>query len=155
MGLIAAGIMGAIYSHKVRVLEQKLQQAQRSQQHLPPTAARAIISYKLIRDEQRMRGSGTVPIPEISLSPRSAAIRLELPLGQSTGTGSCTAELNAFTGDQTLMTQNILRPIRSDGGESVEIIVSADLLKANNYYTVHLHSSDRNDHFTFKVVEKR
>jgi hypothetical protein len=109
----------------------------------------------LIRDDQRVRGSGTVPIPEISLSLRSAAIGLELPIGQSTGTETYTAELKAFTGDQTLMTQNVLRPVRSDGGETVEIIVPADLLKANNYYTVHLHSSDRTDHFTFKVVSTR
>ena len=88
------------------------------------------------------------------MSLRSAAISLELPLGQSTGTGSYTAELKAFTGDQTLMTQNVLKSVRSDGGETVEIIVPADLLKADTYYTVHLHLSDRTDHFTFKVVEK-
>ena len=155
MALLGAGVTGAVYSYKMKVLEQRLQQAQRSQQQLSPTAARAIISYTLIRDDQRVRGSGTVPIPEISLSLRSAAISLQLPIGQNNGTGSYTAELKAFTGDQTLMTQNVLRPVRSDGGETVEIIVPADLLKANNYYTVHLHSSDRTDHFTFKVVSTR
>jgi hypothetical protein len=152
MALLGAGVTGAVYSSKVKVLQQKLQQAQRSQQQLAPTAARAIISYTLIRDDQRVRGPVTVPIPEISLSLRSAAISLELPLGQNTGTGIYTAELKAFTGDQTLLTQNVLRP---DGGESVEIIVPADLLKANTYYTVHLHSSDRTDRFTFKVVSTR
>lgn len=155
MALLGAAVTGAVYSYKMKVLEQRLQQAQRSQQQLAPTAARAIISYTLIRDDQRVRGSQTVPIPEISLSLRSAAISLELPLGQTTRTGSYTAELKAFTGEQTLMIQNVLRPARSDGGETVEIIVPADLLTANTYYTVHLHSSDRTDHFTFKVVGKR
>jgi hypothetical protein len=155
MALLGAGVTGAVYSYKLRALEQKLQQAQRSQQLLLPTSARAIISYRLVRDDQRVRGSGTVPIPEISLRLHSAAISLELPLGQSTRAESYSAELKAFTGDQTLMAQNILRPVRSDGGETVQIIVPADLLKADSYYTVHLHSSDRTDHFTFKVVDKR
>ena len=96
-----------------------------------------------------------MPIPEISLNLGSAAISLELPTGQSTAAKSYTAELKTFTGNQTLMTQNILAPVRSDSGESVEIIVPADLLKADTYYTVHLNSSDRTDHFTFKVVDKR
>jgi hypothetical protein len=155
MALLGAGVTGVVYSYKVKALEQKLQQAQRSQQQLPPTAARAIISYKLIRDDQHVRGSGTVPIPEISLTLRSAAISLELPLDRSTATESYTAELKAFSGDQTLMIQNVLRPIRSEGGETIEIIVPANLLKPDIYYTVHLHSSDRTDRFTFKVVEKR
>ncbi|MGH9566924.1 MAG: hypothetical protein ACRD4I_13125, partial [Candidatus Angelobacter sp.] len=155
MALLGAGVTGAVYSYKLKVLEQKLQQAQRSQQQLLPTAARAIVSYRLVRDDQRVRSSGTAPIPEISLRLHSAAISLEIPLGQSTRAESYTAELKAFTGDQTLMTQNVLRPVRSDGGEAVEIIVPADLLKAHTYYTVLLNSFDRTDHFTFKVVEKR
>ncbi|MGH9569510.1 MAG: hypothetical protein ACRD4F_07710, partial [Candidatus Angelobacter sp.] len=105
MALLGAGITGVVYSYKVKALEQKLHQAERSKQQLLPTAARAIVSYTLIRDDQRVRGSATVPIPEISLSLRSAAISLELPVGPSTGTESYTAELKAFTGDQTLMTQ--------------------------------------------------
>jgi len=155
MALLGAGLTAAVYSYKLRVLEQKLQQAQRSPQLLLPTSARAIISYRLVRDDQRVRGSGRVPIPEISLTLHSAAISLELPLGQSTRAESYSAELKAFTGDQTLLAQSILRPVRSDGGETVQIIVPADLLKADSYYTVHLHSSDRTDHFTFKVVDNR
>lgn len=155
MALLGAGVTGAVYSYKLRVLEQKLQQAQRNQQLLWPTSARAIISYRLVRDDQRVRGSGTVPIPEISLRLHSAAISLELPLGQSTRAESYRAELKAFTGDQVLMAENILTPVRSDGGETVEIIVPADLLKADSYYTVHLHSSGRTDRFTFKVVDNR
>jgi hypothetical protein len=34
----------------------------------------------------------------------------------------------------------------------VEIVLPADLLKPDTYYTVHLHSPDRTDHFTFRVV---
>lgn len=155
MALIGWGVAGAIYSHKLKALEEKLQQAQRNQQQLLPTAARAIISYRLTRDDQRVRGAETVPIPEISLRMHSPAISLELPLSRTTENGSYTADLKTFTGDQTLVTQNFLRPARSDGGAAVEIVVPADLLRADNYYTVHLHSSDRTDHFTFKAVDHR
>ena len=56
MALLGAAITGGIYSYRIKVLEQKLQQAARSQQQLVPTAARAVISYKLIPDDQRVRG---------------------------------------------------------------------------------------------------
>ena len=76
MALLGAGVTGAVYSNKLKLVEQKLQQAQHSQEQLSPTAAGAIISYRLVRDDQRVRGSGTVPIPEISLKLHSPAISL-------------------------------------------------------------------------------
>lgn len=156
MALIGWGVAGAFYSHKVKELEQQLQLARRNQPQLPPTAARAIISYALIRDDQRVRGTETTGIPEISLRLHSPAISLELPLTSTTGTTrSYSAELKTFTGDQTLMTQNFLQPTRTENGSVVEIVVPVDLLKADTYYTVHLHSSNRIDRFTFKVVDNR
>ena len=155
MALAGAGVTGVIYSHKLKVVEEKLQEAQRSQTQLLPTAARAIISYKLTPDDQRVRGTATVPVPEISLKLRSAAISLELPLPQGALAERYSAELKTFTGNQTLMIQNILRPVQTNGGEAVEIIVPADLLKTDTYYTVHLHSPDRTGHFTFKVVDNQ
>ncbi len=155
MALIGWGVAGAFYSHKVKELEQKLELARRNQQQLSPTAARAIISYALIRDDQRVRGTETTGIPEISLHLHSPAISLELPLTSTAGTPSYSAELKTFTGDQTLMTQNFLQPTRTENGSIVEIVVPVDLLKADTYYTVHLHSSDRTDRFTFKVVDNR
>jgi len=155
MALLGAAVTGAIYSHKLTVLQQRLHEAQRSQPQLLPTAARAIISYTLTRDDQRVRGSETAPVPEISLRLHSTAISLELPLAETPQAGNYAAELKTFSGDQTLLTQNLLRPIRSDGGTVVQIIVPIDLLAADTYYTVHLHSFDRIDHFTFKVVDNR
>jgi len=155
MALIGWGVAGAFYSHKVKELEQKLQLARRNQQQLSPTAARAIVSYALIRDDQRVRGSETIGIPEISLHLHSPAISLELPLTSIAGTPSYSAELKTFKGDQTLMTQNFLQPTRTENGSIVEIVVPVDLLKADTYYTVHLHSSGRTDRFTFKVVDNR
>ncbi|MBZ5506030.1 MAG: hypothetical protein LAO78_11135 [Acidobacteriia bacterium] len=155
MALIGWGVAGAFYSHKVRELEQKLELARWNQQQLSPTAARAIISYALIRDDQRVRGTETIGIPEISLHLHSPAISLELPLTSIAGTPSYSAELKTFTGDQTLMTQNFLQPTRTDNGSVVEMVVPVDLLKADTYYTAHLHSSGRTDRFTFKVVDSR
>jgi hypothetical protein len=155
MALIGWGVAGAFYSHRVKELEQKLELARRNQQQLSPTAARAIISYALIRDDQRVRGTETTAIPEISLHLHSPAISLGLPLSSTTGSSSYSAELKTFTGDQTLMTQNFLQPTRTENGSIVEIVVPVDLLKADTYYTVHLHSSDRTDRFTFKVVDNR
>jgi len=155
MALLGAAITGAIYSHKLTVLQERLHEAQRSQQQLQPTAARAIISYTLTRDDQRARGSETAPVPEISWRLHSTAISLELPLADAAQVATYTADLKTFTGDQTLMTQNLLRPVRSDGGAVVQVIVPADLLTADTYYTVYLHSPDRIDQFTFKVVDKR
>jgi hypothetical protein len=155
MALIGWGVAGTFYAHKVKELEQKLQLARRNQQQLSPTAARAIVSYALIRDDQRVRGSETTGIPEISLHLHSPAISLELPLTSTTGASGYSAELKTFTGDQMLMTQNFLQPTRTENGSIVEIVVPVDLLKADTYYTVHLHSSGRTDRFTFKVVDNR
>jgi hypothetical protein len=155
MALIGWGVAGAFYSHKVKELEQKLQLTRQNQQQLSPTAARAIISYTLIRDDQRVRGTETAGIPEISLHLHSPAISLELPLPLTAGTSSYSAELKTFAGDQTLMTRNFLQPTRTDNRPIVEIVVPVDLLKADTYYTVHLHSSHRTDRFTFKVVDNR
>ena len=65
---------------------------------------------------------------------------------------SYSAEVQTFTGDQALMTQNFRQATRTDSGQVVAIVLPSDLLKPDTYYTVHLHSSDRTDHFTFKVV---
>lgn len=155
MALIGWGVAGAFYAHKVKELEQKLELARRNQQQLAPTAARAIISYALIGDDQRVRGTETTGIPEISLHLHSPAISLQLPLTSTTAAPGYTAELKTFAGDQTLMTQNFLQPTRTENASVVEIVVPVDLLKAGTYYTVHLHSSNRIDRFTFKVVDNR
>jgi hypothetical protein len=155
MALIGWGVAGAFYSHKVKKLEQKLEMARRNQQQLAPTAARAIISYALIRDDQRVRGTEAAVIPEISLRLHASAISLELPLAPTVKAPSYSAELKTFAGNQMLMTQNLLQPRPAENGSVVEIVVPVDLLKADTYYTVYLHASDRTDRFTFKVIANR
>jgi hypothetical protein len=154
MAIIAWGGAEIFYAHKIKVLEQELQQAHRNQQQLAPTAARAILSYTLTRDDQRVRGIETAGIPEISLL-HSPAVSLELPLPPTAEASSYSAEVKTFTGDQTLMTHNFLQATGTGAGPVVTIVLPADLLKADTYYTVHLHSSDRTDRFTFKVVSNQ
>jgi hypothetical protein len=151
MVIIGWGVAGVFYAHRIKMLEQELKQAHRNQQQLAPTAARAIISYTLTRDDQRVRGAETAAIPEISLL-HSPAVSLELPLPPTAESSSYSAEVKTFAGDQTLVTQSFLQTTRTDTGQVVAIVLPADLLKADTYYTVHLHSSDRTDRFTFKVV---
>jgi hypothetical protein len=151
MVIIGWGVAGVFYAHRIKMLEQELKQAHRNQQQLAPTAARAILSYTLTRDDQRVRGTETASIPEISLL-HSPAVSFELPLPRTTEAGGYSAEVKTFAGDQTLITQNFLQATRTDEGPVVAIVLPADLLKAGTYYTVHLHSSDRIDRFTFKVV---
>jgi hypothetical protein len=155
MAGISWGIAAAFYSARVKALEKELQQAQSNQQHLFPTAARAIVSYTLTPDDLRVRGTETAGIPEISLRLHSPAISLDLALPPAAQAPSFTAELKTFTGNKTLMTQNFLQPARIDSGPAVEIVVPADLLRADSYYTVYLHSPDRTDHFTFKIVDNQ
>jgi hypothetical protein len=152
IALVVCAAAAAFYALKVKVLEQQLQQAHRRPQQLSPTAARAIVSYALIPDGQRVRGNAPAYIPEISLRLHSSAVALELPLSQVVPYASYSAELKTFTGDRTLMTQSFLRPAQTDAGWKVEIVLPADLLKPDTYYTVHLYSTDSADSFTFKAV---
>ena len=157
-GVVAALIgwtaAAAFYSHRVEVLNRKLHEAQANHQQLLPISARAIVSYTLIPDDQRVRGEETSSIPEISLRLHTPAISLQLHLSQNQPTSSSySAELKTFGEEQTLLTENYVRPTPTHGGSIVEIVVPTDLLKAGVYYTVYLHSGDRTGHFTFKVVE--
>jgi hypothetical protein len=149
--LIGAGITGAIYSHKLKLLQGELQQAQRRLEQFSSMSAPAIISYRLSSDDRRVRGSGTEGIPEISLRLHSPVIRLQLALGPRQGE-SYKAELKTFNGDQTVLTQNVVRPVPDDSSRAVDVIIPTDLLTPDLYYTVYLHGFDRTDHFTFKVV---
>jgi hypothetical protein len=150
--LIVCGAAGVFYAHRASVLEQQLRQAHRNPQQLSPAAARAIVSYTLVPDEQRVRGPMTGGIPEIPLRLRSSAVALELPLSGAPASDGYSAELKTFAGDRTLASQNFLKPSRSDAGWMVEIVFPADLLEPDSYYTVHLHSPDTTYHFTFKAV---
>jgi hypothetical protein len=153
-GVIGWAVAGAFYAHRIRVLEQQLQEAHGNPQKVLPTAARAILSYRLTPDDQTVRGGGTSGVPEISLRPHPSAISLELPLPKAAAQAeSYIAELKTFGGDQTLITQNFLRAKTTDSGPVIELVIPADLLKVGTYYTVLLHSSDRTDHFTFTVVD--
>jgi len=149
--LIGWGSARFFYLHQIRSLEEELQKTQHDHT-LSPSAARAIVSYVLTRDDLRVRAMEGDGVPEISLRLHSPAISLELPLQAIPAAQSYTADLKTFAGDRTLMTQNFLQPVRTENGEAIEIVVPSDFLRAGDYYTVHLRSSDRTDLFSFKVT---
>lgn len=152
VALISWGAARLYYGHRIKTLENKLQQARGHQHPLPSATARAILSYMLTRDDLRVRSPEGPGIPEIPLRLHSAAIGLELPIPRTTGGQTYSAELGTFAGDKTLLTLNFLQATRTDSGSSVEIVVPSELLRANDYYTVHVRSTDTTYHFTFKVV---
>jgi hypothetical protein len=106
----------------------------------------------LTADDQRIRAVGEEGVPEISLRLHSPAITLDLALPKAADAHSFTAELKPFAGDHVLMTQNFVEPTSAEDHKVVEIVVPAVLLRADNYYTVELHSAGRSDRFSFKVV---
>src|SRR5260370_5283310 len=152
MVLIGWGLATTFYGHRIKLLEQQLNKAHVNQSKLPPTAARAIMAYTHRSDAPRDRGSEMAGLPPISFRLHSPAISLELALPQTREAGGYTAELKTFSGDQTLPTIRFLQARRTDAGSGVELLVPSDLLKADTYYTVHLHSLKSTDHFTFRVV---
>jgi hypothetical protein len=153
MSLFAWGISAVFYGHKVRLLEQELQKSHRTQQ-APSTMARAVVSYTLHRDDQRVRGLEE-GIPEVQLHRYSEAIGLRFAVPRTAEETNYTAELKTFTGNETLMTQRFL-PTAHNGVDLIaEIVFSSELLKADTYYTVHLRSSDATYRFTFKVIRDK
>jgi hypothetical protein len=153
LAIITLGFTAASYLRRSVNLEQQLRQVRHNQQELSPTAARGMISYLLTRDDARVRGVDSEPIPEVPLRVHSTAICLELPLGASEKRGgSYNAEVKTLTGEQVLVSENSLQAKPGDFGPLIEVVVPSDLLRPNTYYTVFLHSPDRVDHFTFKVI---
>ena len=150
IALVAWGIAGIFFAHKVQLLERQLQQAHRTRELIPMTAG-AIVSYRLARDEKRIRGAEISDIPEISLRLHSQAISLQLPLSQGTDGKTYSAEVKIFGEDQTVLTEEFLKVKGEAPDFFVEIVLPTDLLKSNTYYTVYLHSSQLTDRYTFKV----
>jgi hypothetical protein len=149
IGLIVWGIAGIFFARRVHFLEQP-QQAHRNGELIPTTSG-PIVSYRLARDEQRVRSPAISDIPEIFLQPHSHAISLRLPFFQGTGGKTCSADVKALGEDQTLLTNNSLSVKRDISDSFVEIVVPTDLLKRNTYYTVYLHYSQFTNQYTFKV----
>ena len=150
--LVGWAAIGAFYAREAKVLEQELERSRRYQSQPSPAIARAVISYVLVRDDQRVRGAGKAGIPEISLRRYPPVVSLELPLNDTTAPDGYKVELKPFTGEQTLLTESSLKSTSTDAGPTLEIVFSSDLLKPNTYYTVFLYSRDRTDRFTFKAV---
>jgi hypothetical protein len=149
MAFLGWGIASISYIHEIRSLKEALRTGQQDRP-LSSTAEKAIVSYAITPDDQRVRGTEEAGVPEISLRP--TAIILQLALQGIPRAQHYSVELKNFAGDQMLMVQNSLKPVRTERGEVLEIVVPTDLLLANAYYTAYLHSPGRLDRFSFKVI---
>ena len=150
--LISWAFASLYYGHKARMLEKNLSQVHHEPTSLLPVMARAVVSYRLVPDEERLRGIQKNGIPEISVLPDSAAISLELPAPPKTKPQIYTAELMTFDSGHLLVSANSLPAKYSDEGAVVEFVIPSASLAANSYYTVFLRSAQRVDRFTFKVT---
>jgi hypothetical protein len=151
IALILAFIVVTVYSHRLKVLEQKAQQVQIRQTEATAAVSPTIMSYRLGLDERRVRGAGGDPIPEISVKLRPRVVELQLPLAEPGREESYTAELKTFIDNQLLLSEKLLPQVRNG---VVKIIIPTDALVPDTYYTVYLHSSERTDRYTFKIVDR-
>ncbi len=154
--LIGCVATSAFYLHKLRSLELALQTVARGGSQTQPSSVASVVSYTVPWDGQRVRTEERTSIPEIRLGSGVTAINLDLLLPVSVRSDSYAADLETFTGDQKLMSQNSLRDHLTPNGRRVPIIVPATLLKPGTYYTVQLHlekgRTTENYRFTFGVV---
>lgn len=148
IAIIASAVTGAFYRNQIKELERQLREAHRN------TSPRAITSYTLIRDDQRVRNIEASAIPEIPLQAQAPAVNLDLPLLRNAKTQAVSVELKTFTGEVTLLTLNSIQARRTDTGLRIDVIVPTALFHAETYYMVRVQSSDATDNFTFKVVPK-
>jgi hypothetical protein len=149
MAVLGWGVASISYIHEIRSLKEAFQTGQQDRP-LSSTAEKAIVSYIITPDDQRVRGTEEAGVPEILLRP--PAIILQLALQGIPRAQHYSVEIRDFAGDQMLMVQNSLKPVRAERGEIIEIVVPTNLLLSNAYYTVYLHSSGRLDRFSFKVI---
>lgn len=119
---------------------------------LPPT------HYLLLSDDQKVRSPEQNGIPTISLRSQPQVIVLDLELPTTTKSDGFSADLQTFSGNRTLMSQNFLQATGGKKGPTVAIMVPAQLLAPDGYYTVQLYvlgpvgRAELISRFTFKVT---
>lgn len=152
------GLTSTYYKHRIALLQQSSQKAPEAQNKLLPIQTSAAAHYLLLSDDQRVRSQEHNGIPTISLRSQPQVIVLDLELSATIQLGTFSADLQTFSGDRILMTQNYLAAKTVDKKLAVPIIVPAELLQAGGYYTVQLYSagptgrSELINRFTFKVT---
>lgn len=158
MAFIVWGLTSAYYKHKIALLQQTSERAANAQGRQLPMQSSAAANYLIVPDDQRVRSQERMDIPTVSLQshPQVVILDLQLPRGQKSATFS--ADLQMFSGNQTLMSQNFLQAASSERGATVSITVPTRLLETDGYYTIQLYAfgpagrSELVNRFTFKVT---
>lgn len=155
VAFIVWGLTSAYYKHKIALLQQTSERAANAQGRQLPIQSSAAAHYLIVSDDQRVRSQEQMDIPTVSLQshPQVVVLDLQLPRGQKSATFS--ADLQMFSGNQTLMSQNFLQAASSEKGATVSITVPTRLLETDGYYTIQLYAAGRSElvsRFTFKVT---
>lgn len=159
LAVITWGVTSAFYKHRITLLERTNERPDHTRQL--QTEAHAPVHYLIVPDDQRVRTQERIGIPTVSLQSHPQVVILDLQLTGAKETAVYTADLETFSGDRRLMTQNFLRAKGTETGSIISIIVPADLLEADKYYTVELYSMGTAgpaaliNRFTFKVISSQ
>lgn len=155
IAFIVWGVTTAYYKHKIALLQQ-------TQERLASThasiRASVVTHYVLLPDDQKVRSSEQNGIPTISLRSQPQVIVLDLELPTTTKPDRFSADLQTFSGNRTLMSQNFLQPTAGKKSPTLAIMVPAQLLAPDGYYTVQLYAlgpagrAELINRFTFKVM---
>lgn len=158
IAFIVWGLTSAYYRHKIALLQQTNERTANTQGRQPLVQASAATHYLLLSDDQKVRSPEQNGIPTISLRSQPQVIVLDLELPTTTKSDRFSADLQTFSGNRTLMSQNFLQATGGKKGPTVAIMVPAQLLAPDGYYTVQLYvlgpvgRAELISRFTFKVT---
>jgi hypothetical protein len=158
MALIIWGLTATFYKHKIASLLRTNATPANVEGQQPAVQASAPAHYLLVPDDQKVRTQEAAAITTVSLHshPQIVVLVIQLPLGDKSEVFR--ADLQTFSGDRTLMSQNFLRAKNLGKEQSVQIIVPTEVFFGDGYYTIVLYSSGPNgrseliNRFTFKVT---
>jgi hypothetical protein len=160
LALIIWGLTATYYKHKIALLERTNVTRANTEGQQPAIQASASAHYLLVPDDQKVRTQEQSAIATVSLHSHPQIIVLDIQLPLPSKSDVYRADLQTFSGDRTLMSQNFLRAKNIGNEQSVQIIVPTEVFFSDGYYTVVLYSNGPAGHselinrFTFKVTSR-
>lgn len=161
MALIIWGLTAAYYKHKITLLQRpNVTSPNNEKGQQPAIQASGPAHYLLVPDDQKVRTQEQSAIATVSLHFHPQIIVLDIQLPLRSKSDVYRADLQTFSGDRTLMSQNFLRVKNIGNEQSVQIIVPTEVFFSDGYYTVVLYSTGPAGHselinrFTFKVTSR-
>jgi hypothetical protein len=160
MALIIWGLTATYYKHKIALLQRMNVTRANTEGQQPAIQASASAHYLLVPDDQEVRTQEQTAIATVSLHSHPQIIVLDIQLPLLGKSDVYRADLQTFSGDRTLMSQNFLRAKNIGNKQGLQIVVPAEVFFGDGYYTVVLYSTGPAGHselinrFTFKVTSR-